>query len=122
MIERLSRLEKEVKSLRKELASAHKTILVPVESFEPDPYVLTQKVTALVLPDEDSWIASLVDANINASGETIADSVANLKDTMIELFEFLRKQPKGKLGKQPLRQLAFLKSVMRKKVRRAAHR
>lgn len=122
MIDRLTRLENEVKTLRRQLQEGTRAILVPMESFEPAPYELTRSATVLVLPDEESWIATLVDANINASGETIAEAVANLKDTMIELFEFLRKQPKNKLGKQPSCQLAFLKSVMRKKVRRAAHR
>ncbi len=122
MSERLTRLEEEVKTLKRQLVECGKTILVPMESFEPDPYELIRKVTVLVLPDEGSWIATLVDANINASGETIAEAVANLKDMMMELFELLRKEPKGKLGKQPSCQLAFLKSVMRKKVRRAAHR
>jgi predicted RNase H-like HicB family nuclease len=122
MNERLTRLEEEVTILKRLLAEVGKSILVPMESFEPDPYELTRKVTVMVLPDDGSWIASLVDANINASGETIAEAVANLKDMMIDLFEFLPKEPKGKLGKQPSCQLAFLRSVMRKKVRRAPHR
>lgn len=119
---RLTRLEEEVKTLKQQVAEASKTILVPMESFEPAPYELTRKVTVLLLPDDGSWIATLVDANINASGETIAEAVANLKDMMIDLFELLRKESKSKLGKQPTCQLAFLNSVMRKKVRRAAHR
>jgi hypothetical protein len=122
LTERLASLEKEVKALKRQVAEISKSILVPIESFEPDPYELTKKITVLVLPDEGSWIATLVDANINASGETFPEAVANLKDMMIDLFELLRKEPKDKLGKQPSQQLAFLRSVMRKRTRRAAHR
>ncbi|HEY7423427.1 MAG TPA: hypothetical protein VH682_04225 [Gemmataceae bacterium] len=122
LTERLASLEKEVKTLKRQMAEGSKSILVPIESFEPDPYELIRTVTILLLPDDGSWIATIVDANINASGETIPEAVAHLKDMMIDLFEFLRKEPKTKLGKQPSHQLAFLQSVMRKKVRRAAHR
>lgn len=117
MIERLTQLEEEIEVLKRQLAKGSKAMLIPMESLEPESYELTRKVTILVLPDDDSWIATLVDANINASGETIAAAVANLKDMMIELFESLRKEPKRKLGKQPACQLAFLRVHSQKVVR-----
>jgi hypothetical protein len=112
--ERLAALEQEVKALKQQLAEANKSILIPIESLKPEPYELMKKVTALVVSDDGSWIATLVDANINASGETVPDSIANLKDMMIELFELLGKEKR--LGKQPAMQLAYLRSVMRKRV------
>jgi predicted RNase H-like HicB family nuclease len=67
-------------------------------------------------------VASLVDANVNASGDTIQDAVAHLKDLMVALFERLSEEPKSKPGKGPARQLVALRSLMRRKTSNAAHR
>jgi hypothetical protein len=120
--DRLERLEKEVDSLKQLLAQGKRPVLVSISSLAPAPYTLRQDVGILVLPDDDSYVASLVDANINASGDTVPEAVANLKDMMVRLFERLGAEPKGNLGKGPARQLGVLRDLMRKKVRHAAHR
>jgi hypothetical protein len=111
---RLDTLERDVADLKRRLTEKSTSILAPIDSLEPEPYELTKTVQALVLPDGDSYVASLLDGNINASGDTVQDAVFHLKDMMVKLFEGLGKQ-KDKLGKQPSRQLAFLHSIMRRK-------
>lgn len=114
---RLSILENEVVSLKAKLASGVQGIIAPVETFDPDPYDLLREIKVLILPDDMSFVATIVDASISASGDTIPDAVANLKETMVDLFEILGKLPNTKLGKRPARQLAFLRNVMRKRGR-----
>ncbi len=118
---RLDTLEEEVKALKRHLVEGSPSITAPIQTFAPDPYELRQELKALILPDGDSFVATLVDANINASGETVQEAVANLKDTMIDLLEMLGKMPKEKLGSRPARQLAYLRSVMRRSRRRVPH-
>jgi hypothetical protein len=102
--------------LKGELAGVGSTT-VPVQSFEPEPYEPRQTIFVVVQPVEESFVATLVDANINASGETMPDAVENLKDLMIALYERLSKEKKSKLGKVPTRQLAVLRSIIRRKKR-----
>ena len=60
-------------------------------------------------------VATFFDANINASGETPQDAIANLKDMLIALYERLGKEPRRNLGKGPSQQLAVLQQIMRRK-------
>jgi predicted RNase H-like HicB family nuclease len=119
---RLRKLEQEVRALKQQLVQGNQSILAPIYNFAPEPYVLTRDViNVLVVPDDGSFVATLVDANINASGETVPEAVANLKDMMIGLFEKLSREPKENLGKWPTRQFAVLRELMRRKVRHGAH-
>jgi hypothetical protein len=106
-------LEDEVEVLKRQLGQGSNSILAPIYSL-PQPYVLRKKIQVLVLPDNGSFIASLVDANINASGETVPEAVANLKDLMVTLYDLLSTLPKEKLGKWPTRQLNVLRLLVRK--------
>jgi hypothetical protein len=90
------------------------SIIVPITTLEPEPYELVKEIMAVVQPDgDDSFVATYFDGNINASGNTQVDAIANLKDMMIALYETLEKEPK--LGRGPARQLAILRGLMRRK-------
>jgi hypothetical protein len=118
--ERLQKLEAEVARLKDELAKV--TTTIPIQTFEPEPYELLPPVVYVVIqPVEESFVATHVDANINASGETVPDAVENLKDMMITLYERLSKEKKSKLGKGPTRQLAVLQTIFRRKKRDVVH-
>jgi hypothetical protein len=113
-------LEQEFERL-KGLVSPGFSLIVPISNFEPEPYEAIKEIQVVVQPDSDSFIASFFDANINASAETQQDAVSNLKDLMIALYERLGREPNEKLGKGPARQLAILRSVMRRKAIYASH-
>ena len=89
------------------------SIIVPIATLAPEPFDLCKEITVVVQQDGDSYVATFFDANINASGNTQVDAVANLKDMLIALFVSLEKE--SKLAKGPARQLAILRKVMRKK-------
>ena len=89
------------------------SIIVPINTFDPEPFELCKEIMVVVQPDgNDSFVATFFDGNINASGNTQVDAVANLKDMMILLYERLSKEKKSKLGKVPTRQLAVLREVL----------
>ena len=96
------------------------TFVIPIETFDPEPFELRRPVSVVIHPSGDSFVASLFDANINASGQTAQDAVANLKDLILALYIRLGKEPKEKLGQGPARQLAVLEGLLRRKRRHAA--
>ena len=113
---RLDRLERDIHDLKERCNQIQdgQSIIVPITTFDPEPYELCNgMVHVVVQPDDESFVASFFDANINASGNTQVDAVANLKDMMISLFDILEKEKK--LGKGPAHQLAVLRGIMRRK-------
>lgn len=60
------------------------------------------------------YIASFVDGVVSATGDTVEDAVAMLKDRMMVQLTLLTKAPSERLGAIPQRQLAALQSVMRR--------
>lgn len=101
----LQRLTQEVGDLKKRLKQSG-SITVPITSLAPEPFELRQTIQVVVQPCEDEFVASFFDANVNASGSTETDALANLKDVMLAIFRHLLAQPQGKLGPGPRRQLA----------------
>jgi len=107
-------IKKQVKKLARREGAAYHPVEMSILHFEPEPFEVTGGIRALVRQDKDSFVATFVDANIGASGETQNDAVANLKDMMVALFGRLSKE-EGRLGKEPARQLAVLRAVLRRK-------
>ena len=88
------------------------SVMVPIQTLAPTSLKLKQFIYVVVQPSEDEYIASFVDANINASGSNETEAVANLKELLISLFNTLRTLPKKKLGPGPSRQLAVLEEFI----------
>ena len=57
-------------------------------------------------------MASFVDANMNASGETQLDAIEMLKDVIASSFRLFLSKP-AVLGEEPKRQLAVLRHFVR---------
>lgn len=113
---RVSRIERQLRRLTEHCKRLRdgESIVIPMTTLDPEPYQLLREVMVVVQPDgPDSFVATFFDANINASGNTQVDAVANLKDMMIVLFETLGKE--RKLGRGPARQLAILRNLIRGK-------
>jgi len=85
-----------------------RSLIVPIQDLEPSPVEVKQPIFAVVHEEDGVFVASFVDANMNASGETQLDAVEMLKDVIASSFQlFLSKEPI--LGKEPQRQLAVLR-------------
>ena len=50
------------------------------------------------------------EVNLNASGDTEEEAIANLQDIIAGTYRLLKSLPTKRLGPEPLRQLKFLKS------------
>lgn len=87
--------------------------IVPITTLHPAPFELVRDIHIVVQPSGDDFIASFFDANVNASGDTQQEAVANLKDIMLSMFRRFSAEPEDKLGPEPKRQLAVLRQFIK---------
>jgi hypothetical protein len=105
--EQMSLLSKRVDEL-----SDGNSIIVPVLTFAPEPYVPLRDIRVVLEPSEDGFCATLYDANLSMCGETESEAIAALKAYIVDVFETLQRLPK--LGPGPARQLAVLRTLIAK--------
>lgn len=89
------------------------TKIVPVQTFAPEPYSLLKPMSVLIEDSEDGYLASFFDANIGTSGETEQEAFENLKSLVLDIFDSLSREAPERLGPEPARQLAVLRSFIR---------
>ncbi len=89
------------------------SLTVPVTTLHPAPFELLGEIPIVLQPSGDDWIATFFDANINASGDTQEEAVANLKDVLVSMFKRFSQEPVNQLGPEPKRQLAVLRQFVR---------
>lgn len=116
-LSQLSKLTARVDTLEAKLAdiATGGSIIVPITTLVPAPFDLLQEIKAVVRPCGEDFVASFFDANVNASGCTVADAVCNLKEMLATRFDILDKKPIEKLGSAMVRQIAVLRSFIRRR-------
>lgn len=88
-----------------------------LRSLAPEPIEVIQEIPVVVrrIGDEgDNFVATFHEANVNASGDTPEESVANLREILAANFQHFLSLPGSKLGPEPRRQLEVLKTFLRK--------
>lgn len=108
-------LEKEIELLKNRITKLeeNKSIIVPIETFAPEPYELLKPFHIVLQQDEDEFIASFFEANLGASGDTKKEAIDNLKDIIISTFEILKEHKESQIGPEPFRQLKVLEEFIR---------
>lgn len=109
---RIARLERDIKALKARVGKPQATTFT-VKTFAPEPIVVIKPIPVVVRGSNDNYVASFVDANINASGDTDVDAVTALMDYMVGYFKVLCDLPSKQLGPGPKRQLAVLKEFIK---------
>ena len=114
---RIAELEKQIDSLRERVSDLEQTapVTVPIETLAPEPYEVLKPFHAVIHAQDDEYLASFFDANVNASGATHEEALFNLKDTIVAVFKLLSEHDPSRLGRGPARQLQVLKEFLRKK-------
>jgi predicted RNase H-like HicB family nuclease len=91
-------------------------IVVPVQTFTPEPFDVLKEIPVVVRPQEDgSYVASFFDAAICMSGDNPEEAVQNLKEFMLGLYEDYLAEGEEVLGQEPLRQWKVLKEFIRRR-------
>ena len=106
----LARLQKRVGRLARRVA-----LTVRIESLAPEPYSIRKPFSVVVRQQGVDYIASFFDANVSTSGDTPEESVLNLKDLVVAIYEDLSGRPEDQLGPGPCRQLQVLREFIAEK-------
>jgi len=88
---------------------------IPIGSFAPEPYEVTQTITVVVSPVGDEFEAGIVDINAYTTGDTSEEAVRNLKSYLLDLFDRYSEIADEQLGPEPLRQKAYLLGHVRRR-------
>ena len=88
---------------------------ISITTFAPEPYELLKPISIVIEGQTHGFVASFVEANINASGETEHEAINLVKDTILMAYERLSAKDDTKLGPGPLRQKQILTSLIREK-------
>jgi hypothetical protein len=90
-------------------------IVVPISTLAPEPFDLIGPVVAVVQETEGRYVASFLDANLGASGETKTQALDGLKDRIVTTFERLERKSDEQLGVGPRRQKRVLAGLIRRR-------
>jgi hypothetical protein len=88
---------------------------ISITTFAPEPYELLRPLSIVIEGRTGGFIASFVEANINASGETEHEAINMVKDTILMAYERLASKDDETLGPGPLKQKQILMNVIREK-------
>jgi predicted RNase H-like HicB family nuclease len=118
---RVELAEKELKNLSSRLTrieglcekALQGAVCIPISTFAPEPFEIIRDFSVVVQPEEESFVATLFDANISSSGETREEAVANVKDLILMIFRGL--EDDVELGPAMIRQKHALMSLIRRK-------
>lgn len=84
-----------------------------IQTFAPEPYEVLRPLAVVIEPSGSEFAASFFDANISTSGDTEQEAFENLKNLVLDIFDSLSREEPGRLGPEPSRQLAVLRSFIR---------
>ena len=87
-------------------------MFVVLNDLAPSPLTLLRSIPVTVQKEDDVFVVSFPDANINASGETLSDALEMLKD-MIAFTYRLFSDEESVLGNGPRNELAALRRFVR---------
>jgi len=113
---RIRNLERDVAELKRQVWQLRdsQSVVVPITTLEPEPFDLLQQIPVVIQPTDDGYLATFFDANIGMTGDTKEESVANLRMLLVDVFDELERE-EGQLGPHLVRQLAVLRSVMKRR-------
>jgi hypothetical protein len=110
---RLERLEQELAIQRQRLEDLEERGAVrPMEihTFAPEPYRVKKPIPIIVRPLTAEFLASFVDANVNASGETEQEAFEAVKTLLLDMLDQLARQPR--LGPKLAARLSVLREFI----------
>jgi predicted RNase H-like HicB family nuclease len=115
----MTHIEKQISKLSERLGRLETNLgpvsskAVAIQTFAPEPYHLSSPISVTVEEDAaGNFVASFFDASISATGENEQEAFENLKSLILDTFDSLNREALAKLGPEPRRQLAVLRSFI----------
>jgi hypothetical protein len=88
------------------------SVTVPIQTFSPEPFEVLKEIKAVIEESDDEYIASFFDANVSAGGSNQQEAIDNLKENLLNRFDYLGSLPPERLGIGPQKQLAVLREYI----------
>lgn len=84
-----------------------------IHTFAPEPHRVKQPIPITIEQQgDDEFVASFLEANVNASGETEAEAFSNVRSLILDVYDHLVSQPAEQLGRGPRGKLAVLREFI----------
>lgn len=111
--ERISKLEKEFRILKKEQSQSKSPILkeVKIISLGNERICLNREIPILLEVYSDEVIATFIDAEVTGFGETEAEALDHIKENIVSLYYELI-EDENNLGPLPKRWLMVLRDII----------
>lgn len=81
-----------------------------IHTFAPEPYRVKKPIPVVVRPHDGAFLASFLDANVNASGETEQEAFEAVKALMLDMLDHLARQ--ARLGPKLATRLSALREFI----------
>jgi hypothetical protein len=81
-----------------------------IHTFAPELYRVKKPIPVVVRPHDGAFLASFLDANVNASGETEQEAFAAVKALMLDMLDHLARQ--ARLGPKLATRLSALREFI----------
>lgn len=81
-----------------------------IHTFAPEPYRVKKPIPVVVRPHDGVFLASFLDANVNASGETEQEAFEAVKALMLDMLDHLARQ--ARLGPKLAAKLSALREFI----------
>ena len=107
----MTSLSNEMNSINRD----HVLSFYTIQTFAPEPYRLLKPLLITVKYENDEYVAHYADANLSAAGDTAYESIENLKQLMLTVYDNLTSYDPKKLGPAPRRQKTVLMEYINKK-------
>ncbi|HXO20878.1 MAG TPA: hypothetical protein VOA87_13260 [Thermoanaerobaculia bacterium] len=82
-----------------------------IRTFAPHPYRVKKPIPIVVRPHDGAFLASFMDANVNATGDTEHEAFEAVKTLMLDMLDQLGRQPR--LGPKLATRLSVLRESCR---------
>jgi predicted RNase H-like HicB family nuclease len=89
-------------------------VVIPISTFAPEGYETIAPIHVVIRRDDEGFVASFVEANINASGDTQSEAISMLKDMILGTYDRIIEKNDDQLGPVPRRQKKLLEKLIRK--------
>ena len=104
----VSGLARQVNALKEHTVSTAATI----NTLATFALTVKKPIPIIIQGSGEDFIASFLDANISATGDTTQEAFHNLCDILSAKFSLFESLPSNKLGKEPARQLAVMREFI----------
>jgi hypothetical protein len=99
-------------SMAVERLASQRTFVVPLTTLAPEPMQMKLFIPATIEGDGEDFTATFSEANVSASGDTEADAIANLKESIVATYKILEAIPASEMSPLPARQWSVLNNVI----------